>query len=69
MKTSWQAETGRLECQWSEVGRRVQQAPRWLQEISEMQSGYLQPIPDFASHSPFGGPSWFEPHRAPRNFK
>jgi len=69
MKSSWQAETGRLGWQWSEVGPRIQQIPPWLQKLAEMPSGYIPPVPDFGSHSPFGGPSWFEPHRAPRDFK
>lgn len=55
MTTSWQADTGQLSCRWSEVGQRVQYNPNWMQETSEMQSGYLPPVPDFASHSPFGG--------------
>ena len=62
MKLSWQTETGNLACCWSEVGQRVQYNPDWMQETSEVQVGYLPPLPDFASHSPFGGASWFEPH-------
>jgi hypothetical protein len=39
-----------------------------MQEISEVQSGYLPPIPDFASHSPFSGAtSWFQLHTAERD--
>ena len=62
MSSSWQTESGRLACNWSEVGLRVQYNPHWMQEASEIQSGYLPPVPDFASHSPFGGASWFQPH-------
>jgi hypothetical protein len=32
-----------------------------------MQGAYLPPVPDFASHSPFGGASWFQPHLADRD--
>jgi hypothetical protein len=61
---AWQIETGRLACRWSEVGH-VQHNPRWMQETSDVQSGYLPPVPDFASHSPFGGTtSWFQLHDA-----
>jgi hypothetical protein len=64
MKSSWQTETGHLACHWSEVGQRVLYDPRYLQVSSETHSSYLPPVPDFASHSPFGGASWFQFHRA-----
>ena len=67
MRSSWQTETGHLACRWSEILERVQYDPRWMQESSDMQSGYLLPIPDFASHSPFGGAYWFQPHIADRD--
>jgi hypothetical protein len=67
MRSSWQTETGYLACRWSEVGQRLQYNPRWMQETSDIQSGYLMPVPDFASHSPFGGGSWFQPHTADRD--
>jgi len=60
--TSWQFESGHLACHWSEVGQRVDYNPRWMQETAEPQSGYLPPLPDFASRSPFGGVSWFQPN-------
>jgi hypothetical protein len=60
MKSSWQTETGQLICRWSDVGQHVEYSPRWMQEASEIQGSYLPPIPDFASHSPFGGPAVFE---------
>lgn len=59
---SWQTETGHLASRWSEVGQRVDYKPQWMQETSNMQSGYLPRVPDFASHSPFGGAFWFELH-------
>jgi len=65
---SWQTETGHLACRWSEVAKHVHYNPRWMQEISEVQSGYLPPIPDFASHSPFSrATSWFQLHTAERD--
>jgi hypothetical protein len=67
MKSSWQTETGHLACRWSEIGQRAQYKPRWMQESSDMRSGYLPPVPDFASHSPFGGALWFERHTAERD--
>jgi len=59
MRSSWEMETGHLECRWSEVGHRVQYNPGWMQEISDVQGSYLPPLPDFASHSPFAGATWF----------
>lgn len=62
MRSSWQTKTGHLACRWSEVERGVPYNLHWMQEASNVQSGYLPPIPDFASHSPFGGAHWFELH-------
>ena len=66
MKSSWQQETGHLACRWSEVGQRVLYNPRWIQETSDVRSGYLPPAPNFASHSPFGGAYWFQPYTVVR---
>jgi hypothetical protein len=64
---SWQTEKGYLAFRWSGLGRRVQYNPRWMREASDIQSGYLPPVPD-ASHSPFGGAtSWFQLHTAERD--
>ena len=54
MRSSWQIEAGHLECRWSGVGQHVQYNPAWIQESSGVQGSYLPPLPDFASHSPFG---------------
>jgi hypothetical protein len=67
MRSSWQMETGHFACRWSEAGQRVRYQPRWIQETSDMQGHYLPPVPDFASHSPFGGASWFQPHTVDRD--
>jgi len=64
MKSSWTPEIGHLSCHWSEVGRPVNYHSRWMLENPEAHGTWLPPVPDFASHSPFGGPSWFQPHRA-----
>jgi hypothetical protein len=66
MKSSWQTENGYLACRWSEVGQRIQYNLTWMQVTSDIPSGYLPPIPDFPTHSPFGGASWFELHCADR---
>jgi hypothetical protein len=63
MKSSWQTDAGNLSCRWSEVGQRVQYDSAWIQEMSVVQSGYLPPVPDFASHSPLGSGEWFVPWR------
>ena len=59
MKSTWQTATGHLECRWSDAGQHVQYNPPWMQEASDIQGSYLPPVPDFASHSPFGGATWF----------
>ena len=60
MKSTWQMEAGHLACSWSDIGQRSPYNPPWMQEVSNAQGSYLPPIPDFASHSPFGGAAWFE---------
>jgi len=68
MTVSWKTQTGKLACRWSEVGQRVQYHPHWMQQASAVPSGYLPPVPDFASHSPFGGgTAWFQLHIAHRD--
>jgi hypothetical protein len=34
--------------------------PLWMQEASDVHGSYLPPALDFASHSQFGGQTWFE---------
>ena len=66
MRSAWRSEEGHLTCRWAEVGEQVQYNPRWMQEASE--SGYVPPVVDFASHSPFAGVSWFRTtHTASRD--
>jgi hypothetical protein len=68
MNSSWETQTGHLTCRWSEIGQSVEYNPLWIQENSDVQCSYLPPVPDFASHSPFGGASWFQHHTVDRNF-
>jgi hypothetical protein len=64
----WQAETGHLTSRWSEVGQYVRYNPRWMQEAVDIPSGYLAPVPDFASHSLFGGATaWVQLDSADRD--
>jgi len=67
MRSMWYVETGRLACRWSDAGNRARYAAAWMREDAAIQGSYLEPVPDFASHSPFGGPDWFELHCAPRD--
>ena len=63
VQSFWQAETGQLECRWTEAGRKVDYDPPWMQTTSQIPEPYLPPLPDFASRSPFGGGAWFQPPR------
>lgn len=65
---SWKMETGHPTCRWSEVGQRVPYNPRWMQDASNPQGSYLPPVPDFASHSPFGGATWFDRYSRKPNY-
>jgi hypothetical protein len=65
VRSSWRTETGHLVCSWREGSQRIQYNPSWMQAASDPPSGYLQPLPDFASHSPFGGASSFRETVAP----
>jgi uncharacterized protein YodC (DUF2158 family) len=63
MKTSWQSETGRLECRWFEGGHSVRQTD--LEDSPENKDRSFSPsIPDFACHSPLGSGEWFAPWSA-----
>jgi hypothetical protein len=60
MSSFWRVEAGRLERRWPELDQlRAEYKPSWMQSETEARGSYLPPPPDFASHSPFGGPSWF----------
>ena len=67
MMSSWQTETGHLVCRWSAAGQRVPYHPSWMQDAKDLQGRYLPSLlPDFTGRSPFGGASWYQPHRADR---
>jgi hypothetical protein len=62
MKTSWQIERGGLLCRWFNSEERIQYNVPWLQEAStETYGKFVEPIPDFAAHSPLGSGEWFVP--------
>lgn len=67
MKSMWFDDSGRLARRWSDAGKWEGYTAVWMPEYSAMQGSYLEPVPDFASHSPFGGPDWFELHWATRS--
>ena len=54
MSASWKIESGHLVCKWAEAGDH--DSYTWMDETSDVQGSYLEPVPDFANHSPFGGP-------------
>jgi hypothetical protein len=58
MKSSWVPEADHL----AGVGRPFDYDPTWTLENAEGHGAWLPPVPDFASHSLFGGASWFPPH-------
>jgi len=60
MRTSWQTETGHLECRWSEVGH-VPYQPYWMQGASDQCLGenVASSVPVFTRLSPFGGRFWY----------
>ena len=64
MNRTWQVEAGHLICSWFEAGQGIAYNPPWVTEASDIPSGYLPPLPDFASHSPFCGAFWFRPDAA-----
>ena len=65
MKMSWQTETDRVVCRWSEMEKRVRYDPRWIQDAAREVETKNVPasIPDFTKLSPFGGSEWYGPGR------
>lgn len=64
MKARWQSEPGRIVCQWSEAGERVQYNPPWMQQASSrIERQALLAVPDFTAHSPLGSGEWYVPWR------
>jgi hypothetical protein len=62
MKSSWQTETGHLTCRWAACNKDRPSTPTWMEVVSNVKGSYLPPLPDFPSHGPMGGASWFELH-------
>lgn len=65
MTSSWQMKDGHIVCRWFGLRERAKYEPLWIQASSDTQGSYLPPMPDFANHSPFGGPNsfWFLPRQ------
>jgi hypothetical protein len=63
MTSSWQIKEGHLALRWVGRTETAKYDAPWIRTASDVQGSYLPPIPDFASHSPFGSPSgfWFLP--------
>ena len=61
MSSLWQKEKGQLTCCWLEIGENSSYNPDWWQQAVEVSGSYLEPLTDFASHSPFAGAEWFLP--------
>lgn len=59
MISSWQMKDGRLTRFWTGQVERYEYESPVMQPSPNIQSGYLPPMPDFESHSPFGGPAGF----------
>ncbi len=60
MHSAWKtAEGNHLECSWTDVGQEVRYDPSWMQSAPPASGTHLTPLPDFASHSPFGRVAWF----------
>jgi hypothetical protein len=60
MKMSWQTESDRPICRWSEVGNSVQYNPSWAQDaLGAAYSSFLPSGSDFTRVSPFGGKKWY----------
>jgi len=65
MEMSWQTETDRVVCRWSEVGERIQYNPVWIQDASSNvhRKNISTSVLDLAKLSPFGGREWYAPDR------
>ena len=61
MGSSWQTETGHLRLHWVEAGSDTEERSHPPVEEPAAEGSYLEPVPDFAAHSPFGGATWFYP--------
>lgn len=65
MKVSWQTETDRLVCRWTEAGEHVKYNPPWMQEVSRSVDVTVSLSDlDFTALSPFGSGEWYVPRGA-----
>lgn len=61
MTSQWSFDGNRIVSRWTNISREAGQFSQQL-NASDANGSYLVPLPDFASHSPFGGTTWFTPH-------
>jgi hypothetical protein len=62
MKTSWQVESGGLECRWSGLlDRNQSNSPLAHEASSEAYASFAPPLPDFVTHSLLGSGEWYVP--------
>jgi len=61
MGSSWKTETGHLSLHWNEAGSDTDEISDVVLEELGAEGSHLEPTPDFAVHSPFGGATWFYP--------
>jgi len=61
MMNRWSFDGNRIVSHWTDIRCKADQVPERV-DAPEMSGSYLVPLPDFASHSPFGGATWFTPH-------
>jgi len=65
MNTTWQTESGSLECRWSGlVEHRPYTTDSPVEGSAKAEQSAFMPLPDFAAHSPFGSGEWFVPWNA-----
>jgi len=62
MKMLWQTETDGIVCHWSDVGKRSEDNPAWMQDSSSNVRIENVPLPvlDFTRLSSFGGAGWYQ---------
>jgi hypothetical protein len=60
---SWQTETGRISCRWSDLGEHVKYSAPWIQDSSTNvdNPNVSASVLDFTRLSPFGENEWYDP--------
>lgn len=61
MAIKWSIDGDKIVSHWADIGRAADFKPEWM-NASDMAGSHLAPLPDFASHSLFGGATWFTAH-------